>query len=124
MKFIALVLAFTSFSAFSATVNSAKLDANKENIVVNVTYGGGCKNHTFTLKVGGCMETYPVRCSAELVEKIEGGFDMCEALINKDVVINLAKYRLDESYYARGSLTITGDKTMSGKPSSATVVLP
>ena len=124
MKFIALVLALSSFSAFAATVNSAKLDANKENIVVNVTYGGGCETHTFTLNVGGCFETYPVRCSAELVETITNGMDICEALINKDVVINLAKYCLDDSYFSRGSLTITGDKTMTGKPSSATVRLP
>ncbi len=124
MKFITLMLALSSLSSFAATVHKAKLDAKKENILVDVSYGGGCKKHTFTLNVGACMETYPVRCTAALVEKTVGGLDMCEAIISETVKINLAKYRLDESYYAGGSLTITGDMNMNGKPSSATVVLP
>jgi hypothetical protein len=124
MKFMAMLLALSSLSSFAATVHSAKLDAAKKNILVDVSYGGGCKKHTFTLKVGGCMETYPVRCSADLVEKTVGGFDACEAIISETVKINLAKYRLDEAYYANGSLTIMGDVDMSGKRSSATVVLP
>ncbi len=124
MKFIALMLVLASSSSFAATVHSAKLDASKKNILVDVSYGGGCKKHTFTLKVGGCMETYPVRCSAVLVEKIEGGLDMCEAIVGQTVTLNLSKFRLDEAYYANGSLTITGDLDMNGKPSSATVVLP
>lgn len=124
MKFIAIVLAMSSLSSFAATVHSAKLDAAKKNILVDVSYGGGCKKHTFTLNVGACMETYPVRCSAVLVEKTVGGLDMCEAIVGETVKINLAKYRLDEAYYANGSLTITGDRDMNGKPSSATVILP
>lgn len=124
MKFIAIALALSSLTGFAATVHSAKLDAAKKNILVDVSYGGGCKKHTFTLKVGACQETYPVGCSAELVEKTEGGFDPCEAIVGQTVTINLAKYRLDEAYYANGSLRITGDKDQSGKPSSATVILP
>ena len=124
MKFIALVLAMSSLSSFAATVHSAKLDPAQKNILVDVSYGGGCKKHTFTIKLEGCRETYPVSCDAQLVEKIEGGFDACEAIVGQTVKINLAKYRLDEAYYANGSLTIKGDKDMSGKPSSATVKLP
>ncbi len=124
MKFFALMLALSSAQTFAATVHSAKLDASKKNILVDVSYGGGCKKHTFSLKVGACQETYPVGCTADLVEKVEGGFDACEAIVGQTVKINLAKYRLDEAYYANGSLTIKGDKDMSGKPSSATVILP
>ncbi len=124
MKFIALVFALSSFSTFAATVHSAKLDASKKNILVDVSYGGGCKKHTFTLKMGACLETYPVQCSAELVEKTIGGFDACEAIVGQTVTINLAKYRLDEAYFTRGSLAITGDRDMNGQPSSATVILP
>lgn len=124
MKFIAIALALTSFSAFSATVLSAKLDANKENILVDVSYGGGCKKHVFDLKLSGCLETFPVRCFGALTEKTIGGPDLCEAIVGQTVVLNLAKYRLDEAYYAKGSLTITGDIEISGKPSSATVRLP
>lgn len=124
MKFIALALALSSLSSFAATVHSAKLDATKKNILVDVSYSGGRKKHTFSLKVGACLETYPVRCSAELIEKTVSGPDMCEALVGQTVTINLAKYRLDEAYYAGGSLTITGDLNMNGKPSSGMVVLP
>lgn len=124
MKFIALFLALSSVSSFAATVHSAKLDAAKKNILVDVSYGGGCKKHNFTLKVGMCLESYPVQCSAELVETTVGGPDLCEAIVGQTVTLNLAKYRLDEGYYAGGSLTITGDKDMNGKPSSATIRLP
>lgn len=124
MKFIALALAMSSLSSFAATVHSAKLDATKENILVDVSYGGGCKKHTFSLNMKGCAESFPVKCQAQLVRKTVGGFDMCEAIIGETVKINLAKYRLDESYYSRGSLTITGDMNSNGKPSSATVILP
>lgn len=124
MKFIAMILALSSVSSFAATVHSAKLDASEKNILVDVSYSGGCKEHVFKLKLGACMETYPVQCKAELVEKVVNGPDLCEAIVGKTVKINLAKYKLDDSYFAGGSLTITGDKDMSGKPSKATVVLP
>ncbi len=47
MKFITLALVLSSFSSFAATLHSAKLDAAKKNILVDVSYGGGCKKHTF-----------------------------------------------------------------------------
>lgn len=124
MKILALIFALTSSGAFAATVHSAKLDKNKKNILVEVSYSGGCKTHKFALKVGSCLETYPVRCSAELKETTVGGPDLCEALVGETVTLNLSQYRLDEAYYAGGSLTITGDRDMNGNPSTATVVLP
>ncbi len=124
MKFIAMVLALSSLSSFAATVHSAKLDASKKNILVDVSYGGGCKKHTFSLKLVTCQETYPVTCIANLVEKVEGGFDACEAIISETVTLELAKYRLDEAYYARGTLIILGDNTVAGTPSAAAVGLP
>lgn len=124
MKFIALLIAMSSFSGFAATVHSAKLDASQKNILVDVSYGGGCKKHVFSLKVGACKETYPVTCNAFLVEKVVNGPDLCEAIVGETVKINIAKYRLDEAYYARGTLLIMGDKDMSGKPSMASVKLP
>lgn len=124
MKFIALALFMSAFSATAAEVVSAKLDASKKNLLVDVRYGGGCKKHTFELQVGGCLESMPVQCSAKLVEKVEGGFDPCEAIIGDTVVFNLKKYGLADSYYSKGKLTITGDKNFTGKPSTATVTLP
>lgn len=124
MKLITLALLVSSFSAVAAEVKSAKLDASKKNILVDVSYGGGCKKHTFSLQLGSCMESYPVQCSAKLVESIEGGFDGCEALKYETVVFNLKQYGLTDSYFSKGSLTISGDKNFSGKVSSATVRLP
>jgi hypothetical protein len=122
MKTIAIILALCSFSSFAATVHRANIDASGKNILISISYAGGCKKHTFSLKMGGCLESFPVQCSAVLVDK--GNGDPCEAIVSQTIAMNIAKYRLDESYYAGGSLTITGDRDMSGKPSSATVKLP
>jgi hypothetical protein len=123
MKALAVALLITSLPSFAAVVKSAKLDAAKKNILIDVVYGGGCAKHTFTLKVGGCMETYPVRCTAKLVEKIEGGADFCEAIVSQEVKINLKAAGLTDSYYQGASLNITGDMSSNGI-SSARVVLP
>lgn len=116
---IAGLALLSSFSTFAAQVVSAKLDANEENILLNVRYGGGCKKHVFTIQLQGCAESMPVQCRAKLIEKTEGGFDGCEALISQTVVINLKAAGLDEEYYQEGSLTITG-----ANDSKATVRLP
>lgn len=124
MKLIALLAFAFAFNASAAEVKAAKLDASKKNILVDVVYGGGCKKHEFTLEVGACLETYPVQCTAKLIEKTIGGPDLCEALISETVVLSLKKYRLDESYYTGGSLTILGDRGFTGEPSQARIRLP
>ncbi len=109
-------------SAFAAQVKSAKLDAQKKNILIDVTYGGGCGEHEFSLKMEGCAESMPVQCHADLIEKTDDG---CLALISATVTISLKEYGLTESYYRNGSLTIYGDKDwQTNKLSSATVRLP
>lgn len=125
MKLITLVLLSLSLSANAAEVISAKLDASKKNILVDVRYGGGCKKHEFSLKVGpACLESFPVQCSADLVETIEGGFDACESIRFETAVISLKKAGLTDSYFDRASLTIYGDVNQTGKRSSANVKLP
>jgi hypothetical protein len=104
---IAILSLFMVTQSFAATVKSAKLDAAKKNILIDVTYVGGCGEHDFSLKLGICYETYPVQCSAELIEKTTDG---CEALISETIVIPLEKYKLNESYFKGASLKITGDK--------------
>jgi hypothetical protein len=124
MKGLILTSLVTLFAAqaHSAMIRSAKLDSSKRNLVIDVTYGGGCGKHDFTLQVGGCLESYPVRCTAELIEKTN---DMCEALVSTTVVINLAEEKLNDHYYKGGSLTILGDQDwQTKKRSQATVVLP
>lgn len=115
--FLIALLAFVSTPAFAATIKSAKLDAAKENIVLEVAYGGGCEQAQFKLHVGGCLESFPVQCTANLVN--EGKPDMCEAYIHDTVVISLKDAGLTDGYYERAKLTILG----SGK-SSAVLTLP
>ncbi len=124
MKVFALLAIGFVFNATAAEVKSAKLDSSKKNILVDVVYGGGCKEHVFTLELGPCLESYPVQCSAKLVEKTIGGLDFCEALISETVVISRKKYGLDDSYFKGAKLTITGDRGFTGEPSSAVVRLP
>lgn len=115
-------MSLTATQTFAAQIRSARLDASKKNILIDVTYGGGCGKHSFKLDLKGCAESYPVQCQAELVHQTK---DMCEALIGNTVVISLADYGLNTSYYSKGSLTITGDQDWQNKkPSSATVFLP
>jgi hypothetical protein len=116
------VLSLMATQSFGAEVKSAKLDASKKNILIDVTYGGGCGKHDFSLQVGACMETSPVKCSAQLVHKTD---DACEAIIGETIVISLEKARLTDSYYKRASLTITGDKDwQTNMPSQVNVRLP
>lgn len=124
MKFIAVALALLTFGAQAASVTSVRLDAARENILVDVSYGGGCKKHTFDLKMGACLESLPVQCTAKLVEKVEGGFDGCEALIHTTAVFNIKKLGLYGDYFSGGTLIITGDKNWEGKASSGKITLP
>lgn len=126
MKTFLILLAFSlcAFQAGAAEVRGARLDANKKNLLIDVTYGGGCAKHTFKLAVGACRESFPVSCDAVLIEKISGGVDLCEAIISETVKINLKRAGLTDPYYRQGSLTIFGDQMFNGETSQATVKLP
>jgi len=123
--FIALAaVGLISANAFGAVVNSAKIDDQNKNILIDVTYGGGCKPHAFSLKLQGCLESNPVQCKATLIEDSEG--DGCEALIQETIAVSLAKLGLDTPYFNGAYLTIQGDKDFEagGKPSAVLVQLP
>lgn len=120
--FLIAIISLINSHSFAAIVKSAKLDASEKNILIDVVYGGGCAKHDFALKLDGCYESYPVQCEAKLVDQT---VDYCEALVSDTVVIPLAKYGLNDSYYQHGSLTITGDiDWQTKKPSSVKVTLP
>ncbi len=121
-KLLLLALALSS-SIFAAEVLEAKLDASQENIEVTVKYGGGCKEHDFTLKFNECNETMPVQCVAEIVETVVDGPDHCRALITTVATFNLAKTGLIGDYHKNASIKILGDATAEER-SSATVTLP
>lgn len=123
MKAIILALLF-SVPTFAATVNSAKIDQARDTLIVSVTYGGGCEQHEFSIKLSGhCLETFPVQCAAQLIESTERP-DLCEAIITESVEFELREHGLDDPYFSGAELTIYGDQNFNGEPSSATVSLP
>ena len=104
----ALLAIFPTTQALAASINGGYFDAERQTIELDVTYGGGCKQHQFTLEIGQCQETYPVSCpSVRLVDLTND--DLCEALITRKISLPLAKHGLDDKYYSGASLVIKGD---------------
>lgn len=117
-----VLLSLFASQSFAAEIIGASVDKMKGNLLLDVSYGGGCGTHDFSLKLEGCYESYPVQCEAQLVHVSN---DSCEAIIRKIVVIPLSANGLLNSYYKRGRLTIKGDVNWrTDKPSFATVTLP
>lgn len=117
------LLSLMASSSFAAQVKSAKLDASRKNILVEVVYGGGCGEHNFSLKMNGCLESMPVQCTAQIVD--DNTTDACEALVHTTAVISLKENKLTSDYFQGASLTILGDRDWETKQASkATVRLP
>lgn len=102
-----------TLSAFSASahaermpeVQGARYNAANQSIDVDVTYGGGCEEHKFKLDIGMCLESFPVRCEAIVLDVSEKP-DFCEALVSKTVSFKLADYGLKDDYYSGASISI------------------
>jgi len=98
----ALLMSFQTLQA--AEVKSAQV--NGDILTLEVAYGGGCKEHKFGLElVGGCMESYPVQCTAKLVDS---ALDFCEAYIQETVEISLSEQGISGEYFEGAFLTILG----------------
>jgi len=120
--FVFAALTLMTANSFGAAVKSAKLDASLKNILIDVTYGGGCAKHEFKLEIGACLESFPVQCSAKLTDNT---VDNCEALLMETVSISLESAGLNDPYYQGASITIFGDVDwQTNQPSKATVKLP
>lgn len=106
MKTLILALALIStpvFAASNVTVVAARVVKGKT-LEVDVRFGGGCKEHNkFELKVGACLESFPVQCSVEINDLTKG--DFCEAYLGKTVKFDLEDEGLTESYYNGASLS-------------------
>ncbi len=111
---ITTILLTSSFS-MAAQVISAKIDSQKKNILIDVSHGGGCGEHSYSLKIVKCLESMPVQCEAKLVHTTN---DFCEAMLYRTAVINIEKSGLSDEYYKNAKLTITGDN------SNVSVILP
>lgn len=120
---VCVSLVMLSLQSFAAQVLSARFDSSREYILVEVSYGGGCKPHQFNLKMNECMETFPVQCSAELQDLTKD--DDCTKKVHATVVLPLSKYKLNDSNYKGAYLTITGDKNpITNKTTYSQVTLP
>jgi hypothetical protein len=116
--FASAIVFLTASVGFTAEVKNAQLSADKSAIEIDVVYAGGCVDHQFELVLGGCLESMPPQCGAELIDRTQN--DMCEGLIGKKVVIPLAKVGLPKEFFDDGtSLSISGSNK-----SSATIRLP
>lgn len=124
-KFSALVATLLLQTPFAnaAEIVSGEFDLSGRYLTLDVVTGGGCGAHYFTLNMGGgCLETFPVQCSFNLIEKTN---DACEALISGKAVIDLADVGIyANAYYSQASITIVGDPGSAGKPSTFSFQMP
>lgn len=114
-----LSIALFSISVFAVEVQEARFNAETNSIEVDVVYGGGCKEHTFTLKPGICLESFPVQCQVTIIDQTKG--DFCEAFISQTVVFPLNKTPFKDEYFNGASLSISGPHQ---KDSTAVIQLP
>jgi hypothetical protein len=95
----------------AAEIKGGHLNDTKTAIILDVAYGGGCREHTFSLQVDSCLETSPAHCVAKLIEDPHG--DACEAFFYRSIEIPLASAGLNQSYYSGANITIKGDRDSS-----------
>ena len=108
---ILIATLFLSGVSYAATVNSAKM-IGFDTIEIDVTYGGGCEEHTFELQpTGQCTKSIPAQCSLKLVGLTNN--DNCRALVRKKVTFSINKLGLDKGIYTNSVLRIIGDGNTS-----------
>ncbi len=113
MKALLLTAIFLSLplTTQAAEIIRGKYLAAEGVIELQVRYGGGCKEHRFELQMGGCLESMPVQCAAQLVDLTKD--DFCEAIVGDTLRFSLADYGLDNDYYSGASIRIQGDNGSS-----------
>ncbi len=110
MKLFGLVfsLMVVGSVANAASINSGQYNSETQKVELSVSYGGGCSEHYFELKLmGGCLESFPVQCGLELVHTTDKP-DMCEAYITRNLELDLPEVMLTDSYFERAFITIRG----------------
>jgi hypothetical protein len=101
--------------AFGASVRGVRVESNA--LAIDVRYNGGDREHSFHLKVQGCLEINPLQCIALLIDDTTD--DSGDEPIDETTYIKLSEAGLDDDYYTNAWLTVVGDDA-----SSATVQLP
>lgn len=89
----------------SLQLDSFALDTiavNGDTLSLEVTHGGGCKEHTYALYMspGVFLESFPVQANLYLQHNANG--DACKALLRKKVCVNVRPIAaLYEKFYQR-----------------------
>ncbi|UJR19475.1 hypothetical protein I4U23_022606 [Adineta vaga] len=99
------------------SIRAANYNDQTKSIDIDIQYGGGCKEHKFELKIGACLESFPVQCGAKLIDLVED--DLCEALLLHRVSFGIETLGLNTNYYSGATIRIKGDEN-----TTATVILP
>ena len=107
-KLIFLSLFFFGMQSYAGVINSGSYNAETQKVELSVSYGGGCSKHSFALELAsGCLESFPVQCSLNLIHTTDKP-DMCEAIITQKVELSLPSFMLTDSYFERAFVTIIG----------------
>ena len=113
---LALALLLPSLSQ-AAVLRSAHYSRATRSVVVDLGYGGGCREHRFVLRGGLCQQSFPLRCLYGVVDQTRN--DFCRAFVFKRVSFRLRDYGLDKPAFRGAVLVLRGD----GR-SSVSVQLP
>lgn len=92
----------------SYTINSVKI--NRDILTIEVQYGGGCKEHVFSLFGSPAfMKSNPVQIDVMLSHNANN--DMCKALITEELSFDLSplKELWQENYGESGTIIISLD---------------
>lgn len=87
MKSLLITLALIATSAQAAHLHSVVHDAETDELVFDLTYGG-CALDTFKLEYGLCGETFPMRLRATL----DDTKDICRAIIRTTLRLPLSTH--------------------------------
>lgn len=85
---IATFITVVGLNVNAAEIQSGHYEKESDNIVLNVVYQGGCKEHVFKIKLNQCNRAMPATCKATLVDNTED--DVCRGFVQKTVVIPAA----------------------------------
>ncbi len=94
--------------ASAAEINGGVFNPVTKKVELNVSYGGGCSEHSFELEpINGCLESFPVQCTLSLLHTTDKP-DFCEAFITRDLELDLPAEFFSDAYYTGAYLTIMG----------------
>gem|GEM_PF-6346949 len=115
MKFFMLLLMFVS-TAQAAIVRDAQVDFNKKLVSVDLTYFGGCIEHTFKVSPPLCTKSIPASCTVQVLDVTEG-LDTCEAVVPTRAQFSFQEMGISPGETGVSSLTFLGDDGSAAKVS-------